>query len=156
MSSRIAVLYDAYVLYPAPLRDLLMHLALTDLFRAHWTEAIHEEWTRNLLEKRPDLRPQDLQRTRALMDEHVRDSLITGNEHLIPAVELPDPDDRHVVAAAIYCGASLIVTFNLKDYPPELLEHVTWPHGTRTTSFSGCSASTGRQSAWPPRSTESH
>ena len=39
-------LYDACVLYPAPLRDLLMHLALTDLFRARWTEAIHEEWMR--------------------------------------------------------------------------------------------------------------
>ena len=56
------------------------------------------------------------------MNAHVRDSLVTGFEHLIPAVELPDPDDRHVVAAAIHSGASLIVTFNLKDFPPDNLK----------------------------------
>lgn len=49
------VLVDACVLYPAPLRDLVMHLALTDLFRARWTDRIHEEWMRNLLDARPDL-----------------------------------------------------------------------------------------------------
>ena len=42
------VLYDACVLYPAPLRDLLMQLALTDLFRARWSDAIHDECTRFL------------------------------------------------------------------------------------------------------------
>ncbi len=56
------------------------------------------------------------------MNAHVRDSLVTGFEHLIPSVELPDADDRHVVAAAIHSGASLIVTFNLKDFPPERLK----------------------------------
>ena len=44
----LTVLYDASVLYPAPLRDLLMRLALTDIFRAHWTADIHEEWMRNV------------------------------------------------------------------------------------------------------------
>lgn len=62
MSSHFAVVYDACVLYPAPLRDLLMHLALTDLYRARWTELIHDEWTRNVLRQRPDLKPEDLQR----------------------------------------------------------------------------------------------
>jgi hypothetical protein len=41
--------------YPAPLRDLLVQLATTGIFRAKWTELIHDEWTRNLLIKRPDL-----------------------------------------------------------------------------------------------------
>ena len=91
MSSNFTVIYDACVLYPAPLRDLLMRLALTDLCRARWTDMIH-------------------------------DSLVTGFEHLIPSVELPDADDRHVVAAAIHGGASLIVTFNLKDFPPDRLK----------------------------------
>lgn len=122
MSSNFTVIYDACVLYPAPLRDLLMRLALTDLYRARWTEMIHEEWTRNVLKKRPDLKTEDLQRTRALMNAHVRDSLVTGFEYLIPVVELPDADDRHVVAAAIHGDASLIVTFNLKDFPSERLQ----------------------------------
>ena len=122
MSSNFTVIYDACVLYPAPLRDFLMRLALTDLYRARWTDMIHDEWTRNVLKQRPDLKAEDLERTRSLMNAHVRDSLVTGFEHLIPAVELPDADDRHVVAAAIHGGASLIVTFNLKDFPSERLK----------------------------------
>jgi len=122
MSSHFTVVYDACVLYPAPLRDLLMRLALTDLYRGRWTDMIHDEWTRNLKRQRPDLKDEDLERTRSLMNACVRDCLVTGFQHLIPAIELPDPDDRHVVAAAIHCAASLIVTFNLKDFPPERLE----------------------------------
>ena len=72
------VLYDACVLYPAPLRDLLMRLALTDLFQARWTDQIHDEWTRNVLANRPDLSPASLARCRRLMDEHVPDCLVTG------------------------------------------------------------------------------
>ena len=60
MSSNFTVIYDACVLYPAPLRDLLMRLALTDLYRARWTDMIHDEWTRNVLKQRPDLKPEDL------------------------------------------------------------------------------------------------
>ncbi len=117
MSSNFTVVYDACVLYPAPLHDLLMRLALTDLYRARWTDMIHDEWTRNLLAQRPELKAEDLARTRSLMNAHVRDSLVTGFKHLIPSIELPDLDDRHVVAAAIHGGASLIVTYNLKDFP---------------------------------------
>ncbi len=47
--ARFSVIYDACVLYPAPLRDLLMHLALTNLFKAYWTDQIHEEWINALL-----------------------------------------------------------------------------------------------------------
>jgi hypothetical protein len=43
--------YDANVLYPAELRNFLMHLALTGLFRAKWSAAVHEEWISNLLKK---------------------------------------------------------------------------------------------------------
>lgn len=100
---------------PAPLRDPLMRLALTDLYRARWTDMIHDEWTRNMLMQRPGLNAEDLKRTRSLMNAHVRCSLVTGFEHLIPSVELPDANDRHVVAAAIHAGAGLIVTFNLKS-----------------------------------------
>jgi cytosine/adenosine deaminase-related metal-dependent hydrolase len=122
MKSNFTVIYDACVLYPAPLRDLLMRLALTDLYRARWTDMIHDEWTRNVLKQRPDLTTEDLARTRCLMNMHVRDCLVTGFEHLIPSVELPDADDRHVLAAAIHAGANLIVTFNLKDFPQDQLK----------------------------------
>jgi predicted nucleic acid-binding protein len=119
--SQFTAIFDACVLYPAPLRDLLMHLALTDLFRAKWTEAIHEEWIRSVLEKRPDLTREQLERTRQLMNAHVRDCLVADYEDLIPVLTLPDPDDRHVLAAAIRSNADVIVTFNLSDFPPEAL-----------------------------------
>jgi hypothetical protein len=115
-------LYDACVLYPAPLRDLLMHLALTDLFCARWTDRIHDEWIQSLLAKRPDLKPEQLQRTRTLMNAHVRDCLVTGYEALIDGLSLPDPNDRHVLAAAIRTRASVIVTFNLDDFPSRVLD----------------------------------
>lgn len=122
MSSHFTVVYDACVLYPAPLRDLLMHLALSDLYRARWSDMIHDEWTRNVLATRLDLSAEQLNRTRQLMNSNVRDCLVTGFEYLIPAITLPDADDRHVVAAAVHSGASLIVTFNLKDFPAEALK----------------------------------
>jgi hypothetical protein len=62
MSSNFTALYDAYVLYSQPLRNLLMRLALTDLYRARWTQAIHDEWTRNLIANRPDLDPAKIYR----------------------------------------------------------------------------------------------
>lgn len=122
MSAHFTVIYDACVLYPAPLRDLLMRLALSDLFRARWTDLIHDEWTRNVLKNRPDLKAVDLARTRSLMDANVRDCLVTGFEQHIPTVQLPDPGDRHVVAAAIQSRADLIITFNLTDFPAEELK----------------------------------
>lgn len=115
------VLFDACVLYPAPLRDLLMRLTLEDLFQARWTDEIHEEWIRSVLSKRPELSPESLARCRKLMDEHVSDCLVTGHESLIPSLSLPDPNDRHVLAAAVHCGAELIVTFNLVDFPATAL-----------------------------------
>jgi predicted nucleic acid-binding protein len=115
-------LYDACVLYPAPLRDFLMQLALADRFRAKWTDAIHDEWIRNVLKQRPDLKPEQLQRTRELMNANVRDCLVEGYEPLIAGIALPDADDRHVLAAAIHARADVIVTFNLKDFPAATLK----------------------------------
>ncbi len=100
-----------------------MHLALTDLFRAKWTDLIHDEWTRNVLADRPDLAPAKLERVRALMDSHISDCLVTGYKSLIPTLTLPDPNDRHVLAAAIRGKAGVIVTYNLSDFPRETLGH---------------------------------
>ena len=120
--TQFTVVYDACVLYPAALRDFLMHLAITNLFRARWSEMIHDEWTRNVLKDRPDLQAHQLDRTRQLMNANVLDCLVTGFESLIPSLALPDADDRHVLAAAIRCGADAIVTFNKKDFPHKSLQ----------------------------------
>lgn len=121
MPSNFVALFDACVLYSSPLRSLLMDLALTDLFRARWTDEIHEEWIRSVARERPDILREKLLRTRDLMNSHVRDALVTGYESLISGLCLPDENDRHVLAAAIRCNASVIVTFNLKDFPDEAL-----------------------------------
>lgn len=120
-SSPFTAVFDACVLYPAPLRDFLMWLALSGRFRARWTALIHDEWVRNLLRNRPKLDPGQLQRTVDLMNKAVPDALVTGHEDLIDSLTLPDPDDRHVLAAAIRCNASVIVTFNERDFPAERL-----------------------------------
>ncbi len=119
--SNFTAVYDACVLYPAPLRDFLIELALTDTFRARWSEKIHQEWIYNVLKNRPDLNESQLLRTQAYMDANVRDALVTDFHSLIPSLKLPDEQDRHVLAAAIRCNSDVIVTFNLKDFPSEYL-----------------------------------
>lgn len=119
--SPFTVIYDACVLYPAPLRDFLMWLALSGRFRARWSAQIHDEWKRNLLKNRSDITPEQLDRTSALMDRAIPDALVTGHDVLVPGLNLPDADDRHVLAAAIRCNASVIVTFNERDFPESVL-----------------------------------
>ncbi len=79
---------------------------------------------------RPDLDVKRIARTRQLMDDHFNDALVLGYEHLMAGLTLPDPNDRHVLAAAIHSGANIIVTLNLKDFPPEILDayNVTAQH----------------------------
>jgi len=119
--SPFTALYDANVLYPAPLRDFLINLALTGIYRARWSAGIHDEWKRNLLLNRPDLTPEHVDRTSSLMDAAVPDALVTDYGSLVEGLDLPDEDDRHVLAAAIKCNASVIVTFNVKDFPKSVL-----------------------------------
>jgi predicted nucleic acid-binding protein len=118
----LTVVYDACVLYSAPLRDLLMQLALEDIFCARWSDRIQEEWIRNLLANRSDLSREQLERTRQQMETHVIDCLITDYESIIETLELPDQNDRHVLAAAIRSHSSFIVTFNLADFPHAILK----------------------------------
>jgi hypothetical protein len=110
------VIYDACVLYPAPLRDLLMQLALRLVGQTRFMKngLKHYCGAINTTEK-------ILERTRDLMDASVRDAKVSGYEELCEALVLPDPDDKHVLAAAIKCGANAIVTFNLKDFPSAVL-----------------------------------
>jgi predicted nucleic acid-binding protein len=111
------VLYDACVLYPAPLRDFLVRLAWTGAFRAKWTQQIHEKWIRNALQNNPRLTRERLETTASKMNAAIMDSLVSSYEPLMAGLELPDVNDRHVLAAAIKGQAEVIVTFNLKDFP---------------------------------------
>jgi len=117
----LVVILDACVLHPAALRDLLIRLDLAGMLRARWSERIMEECFASILDRRPDLAPGALDRTRELMKVAIPDWEITGFEDLIKELELPDPDDRHVLAAAIRGSAQVIVTSNLKDFPPAIL-----------------------------------
>jgi hypothetical protein len=107
-------MHDACVLYPCTLRDLLIRIAQAGLVQAKWTEVILGEVFSNLQENRPDLDVDRLKRTRELITGAVRDVLVVGYEPLIEAITLPDPDDRHVPAAAVRARAQLIVTANLR------------------------------------------
>ncbi|MBT2520918.1 PIN domain-containing protein [Arthrobacter sp. ISL-28] len=116
------VIYDANVLYPSMLRDLLIRVAQAGLVQARWTETILDETFRNLKNNRPDLDPAKLDRTRTLMCAAVADCLVTGYEPLEQVfANLPDPGDAHVMAAALKVHAQVIVTNNLKHFPEETL-----------------------------------
>lgn len=122
MAPTFTAVYDACVLFPFTLRDILVQLATTQLFRARWSNHIHDEWTQAILRDQPHLDVDKVRRVRELMDNNVLDSVVTGYEPLIDGLELPDPDDRHVLAAAIRCGADVIVTKNLADFPAAALQ----------------------------------
>ena len=115
------VVYDANVLYPAPLRDLLLRIGAAGIVQARWTEEILDECFRNILANRPDLKPDSLRRTRDLMNASIPDCLVKGYEPLMAGLHLPDAKDRHVLAAGIHAGAQVIVTHNLKDFPNKAL-----------------------------------
>jgi hypothetical protein len=119
--SGYTALLDANVLYPAPVRDLLLQLAVTDVYKARWTADIHREWMENLLENEPHRDRAKLERTRHLMGSNTRDALVKGYEALIPSLRLPDANDRHILAAAIVGRCDVIVTANLKHFPEAAL-----------------------------------
>jgi predicted nucleic acid-binding protein len=111
------VVYDANALYGNAQRDLLIRIAQSGLVQAKWTDQILDEMLGNLGKKRPDIPPEKLGTLRELMCKAVRDCLVTGYEPLIESLQLPDPDDRHVLAAAMRSGAQVIVTTNLRHFP---------------------------------------
>lgn len=121
MSSFAAVL-DANVLYSYPLTSVLLELAEARLYRPIWSEDIHAEWIRAVMRRRPDIGHERLERRRAAMDAALPDACVTGYRRLIGSLELPDPDDRHVIAAAIRAKAQVIVTFNERHFPASVLD----------------------------------
>lgn len=113
-----AVVLDACVLFPNFLRDTMLTLAEQELFRPLWSEAILAEVRRNVLAQR-DVDPIAFDRTLMLMNSAFDDAMVEDWKPLVVGLDLPDPDDRHVLAAAIAGGAQSIATFNLVDFPAE-------------------------------------
>jgi predicted nucleic acid-binding protein len=112
------VVYDANVFFGNTHRDLHIRIALAGLVQAKWTSQILDEAMRSVAARYPDVTPEKVTRLRELINAAVPDCLVTGHEPLIQGLKLPDPDDRHVLAAAIKAGAQVIVTENLRDFPP--------------------------------------
>ncbi len=115
---------DANVLFSATIRDLLIRCHMAGILRIHWTTRILDETFIAIEEERPGLDPERLRRTRRLMNGAARGADITDlvDEELeFDEADVPDENDLHVVRAAVAVGAD-IVTWNLSDFPPRLLE----------------------------------
>lgn len=114
--------FDANCLFSKHLRYLLVGFAVYGVARGRWSRKLLEETAANLAGKLRGDSLEDLGRWIKNETNLVRDGLVTGYERWIDRFELPDPNDAHVVAAAIECGATTIVTANLRDFPAEVLE----------------------------------
>jgi predicted nucleic acid-binding protein len=112
---------DANVLFSPPKRDLLIRLAVRDLYQPLWSKIVQQELFDAIIKRRPNVEPAKLKRTMELMEIALENSLIEDFENLIEGLDLPDPDDRHVLAASIKGKADLILTYNLQDFPKEVL-----------------------------------
>ena len=108
--------FDACMLYPFHLRNVVIQPAVDRVVEARRTDEIHNEWIRNLAASRRTIPIERLQNTRRLMKEALPTATVNGYEDQIPVVNLPDPNNRHVVAAGITAGASLILTWNLRHF----------------------------------------
>ncbi len=117
----VAAFLDANVLYPATLRSVLLELARSKAYRALWSDEVHLEWMEALKRQNPRIPVSKIARMRALMEAYVEDAMVSGYEPLIAGLTLPDPDDRHVLAAAIHGKADVIVTANERDFPAAVL-----------------------------------
>lgn len=120
IADRFTVILDANVLYPFLVRDVLLSLAAAGLYRPRWSRDIMNEWSSELTKARPALKAQ-IAKTIETMGRAFEEATVEGYEDLIPSIHLPDKNDRHVLAAAIKVDASVIVTENTKDFPPEIL-----------------------------------
>lgn len=118
MTSFVAVL-DACVLIPAALRDTLLRAVEKDLYRMQWSDDILEEVRRNLVKMGMSSEKEAESLIRE-MKRYFPDASVTGYSSLIESMT-NDTKDRHILAAAVVCGAQVIVTSNLRDFPKKAL-----------------------------------
>lgn len=122
-NNRYTALLDANVLYSVAISDALMEVAATGIYAAKWSQYIDLEWVRSLAQNkgRPEI---DFHTRRDLMHDACPDWEVSEEAwRLIErSLELPDANDRHVLAAAIAGHADSIVTINIKDFPASVLD----------------------------------
>ncbi|MGH1355701.1 MAG: RSP_2648 family PIN domain-containing protein [Thalassovita sp.] len=114
------VLLDTCVLYPTVMREVLLAVAHTGAFQPLWSERILEEWARAARKLGPTGEPQARAEI-ALLRVHWSKAVVTWPPSLENRLYLPDPDDVHVLAAAIAGSADVLLTMNAKDFPKHTL-----------------------------------
>ena len=137
MAFEPVAVFDACILYPFHLRNIIVQAAVDRLVEGRWTDMIHDEQIRNLAASAPAIPVERLQNTRRLMNEALPTAMVNGYEEQIPVVNLPDPNDRHVVAAGITAGAFIILTWNLRHFPAKELKKFGVRKQTPDTFLSG-------------------
>jgi len=120
----LAAVLDANVLYTIALTDFFLTLAGHGLFRPHWSTEILNEVARSLLRNHPALTEPQLRYRFTQMNRAFPGALLDPPSQLVAAMT-NDEKDRHVLATAIAARASLVVTFNVKDFAPASCR----PHG---------------------------
>lgn len=115
------VVLDASVLFPFQTSHILAFMVQYRVVHGRWTRDIQREWVERSLEKYPGLDRKSIEARRDAMDRAMPDALVTGYRYRIAGIEFPDPDDRHVVAAALECGATMIVTRDKKHFNRQTL-----------------------------------
>ena len=115
------VLLDACVLYPTVMREVLIGAALAGLYQPLWSDRILEEWARAARKIGPE--GEAMARGEiALLRNAVGKGSVAVPEGLIQRLWLPDPNDIHVLAAAVAGSADILVTLNKKDFPQNILQ----------------------------------
>lgn len=118
-SVRFSCVLDTNIIYPIEIRDIIFWFAFYDLFTIKWSHHVFTEWVEVM--RRKNVSEKDIQQRIANANAAFPDAQVNNYEELIDNLDLPDPNDRHVLAAAIKTNASIIVTNNVKDFPQEYL-----------------------------------
>jgi len=119
-SVKFTCVLDTNVIYPIEIRDLLLWFAYFDLYTPKWSASIFSEW--KTVMRRKGLSESEIEQRTNRLNQAFPDALVSNYETLVELINLPDIDDRHVLAAAIKCDADIIVTNNLRDFPQDILD----------------------------------
>ncbi len=132
LADRFTAFLDACVLGSGLRRNILLSLAEAGLFRPRWSSRVLDETEKAIAVITGG--SADTGRQRRAMEAAFPEALVSGFEHLEEGLQLPDMNDRHVVAAAIATAAAVIVTDNLKDFPERRSGATGWKHAVPTRS----------------------